>query len=170
MKTQPAATEAAAHAWVAAINSGDVDAALGLFRGEAAFAFLNDTSRGEEQVRAMFDWLVGKETLYQITNCEWMGTGVKCDVTAVDGCIAASDVPDGLHGKLTFFSHEDGTLKSVNGLLIANERKAYQTWLDAERVWAAAEHADELAQAEGYSKPAGAMAVKLCREYAETLK
>ena len=170
MKTQPAATEAAAQAWVAALNSGDVDAALAFFKGETMFKFWNDTSQGEEQMRAMFDWLVGKETLYQITNCEWQGTGVTCDVTAVDGCIAASEVPGGVHGKLTLNAHEDGTLKSVVGVLLVAERKAYQTWLDAERAWAAAERADELAQAEGYSKPAGAMVVKLCKEYGESLK
>lgn len=170
VKTQEPATFAAAQAWVAALNSGDVDAALTLFTGEPMFTFWTDKSQGEEQTRGMFDWLAGKETQYQITNCEWMGTGVKCDVTVVDGCIAASDVPDGLHGKLTFFSHEDGTLRLVNGVLIATERNAYQTWLDAEHAWAASARADDLAQAEGYSKPAGAMAVKLCREYAETLK
>lgn len=170
MKTQPAATEAAVQAWVAALNSGDVDAALALFTGETLFKFGNDTSQGEEQMRAMFAWLAGKETLYQITNCEWTGTGVKCDATAVDGCIAASGAPDGLPGRLTFYSNEDGTLKSVNGLLLMAERDAYQTWLDAERAWAAAERADELAQAESYSKPAGAMAVKLCRDYAAAQK
>ncbi len=161
---------AVVQAWVEVLNSGDVDAALALFKGETMFKFWNDTSQGEEQVRAMFDWLVGKETQYQITNCEWTGTGVKCAVIAVDGCIAASGAPDGMQGKLTFNSHEDGMLKSVYGLLSANERDAYQTWLDAERAWAAAAHADELAQAEGYSEPAGAIAVKLCREYAESLK
>lgn len=73
VKTQAPATEAAAHAWVAALNSGDVDAALALFREKAMFKFWNDTSQGEEQMRAMFDWLAGKETQYQITNCEWGG-------------------------------------------------------------------------------------------------
>lgn len=170
LKTQPAATEAAVQAWVAAINSGDVDAALALFKGEAMFTFWKYTSYGEEQMRAMFDWLAGKETLYQIANCEWQDTGVECDVTAVDGCIDASGVPDGLHGKLTFVSYEDGKLKSVSGVLVVAERNAYQTWLDAERTWAAAERADELAQAEDYSKPSGALAVKLCREYAAAQK
>lgn len=170
MKTQPAATEAAAQAWVAAINRGDVDAALALFRGETMFTFWKYTSYGEEQMRAMFDWLAGKETQYQITNCEWQDIGIKCDVVAVDGCITASGVPDGLHGKLTFDSYEDGKLKSVSGVLLVTERKAYQTWLDAEHAWAAAERADELAQAEDYSRPAGALAVKLCREYATAQK
>jgi len=42
--------------------------------------------------------------------------------------------------------------------------------LEAETAWAAEAHADELAQAEGYSRAAGEMAVQLCQEYAETLK
>lgn len=42
--------------------------------------------------------------------------------------------------------------------------------LAAETAWAAEAHADELAQAEGYSRAAGEMAVQLCQEYAETLK
>ncbi len=83
----------------------------------------------------------------------------------MDGCIAASGAPDGLSGKMTFNSLEDGTLTSVVGAQVVGT-KAYQTWLEAARAWAAAKHADELAQAEGYSKPAGVMAVKLCREHA----
>ena len=43
-------------------------------------------------------------------------------------------------------------------------------WIEAERAWASENRADELAQTEGYSQEAGAMAVKLCQEYAETLK
>ena len=42
--------------------------------------------------------------------------------------------------------------------------------LAAETAWAAEAHADELAQAEGYSRAAGEMAVQLCQEYAESLK
>jgi hypothetical protein len=40
------------------------------------------------------------------------------------------------------------------------------TWLEAETAWASANRAGELGQAEGYSQEAGAMVVKLCREYA----
>ncbi len=52
----------------------------------------------------------------------------------------------------------------------APSERAYEEWIEAERAWASVNRADELAQAEGYSKPAGAMVVKLCQEYAETLK
>jgi len=69
-------------------------------------------------------------------------------------------------GKVTFYSLEDGTLHQFSAFLLVTERKAYEEWLEAEAAWASADRADELAQAEGYSKGAGEMAVKLCREYA----
>jgi purine nucleosidase/pyrimidine-specific ribonucleoside hydrolase len=114
----------------------------------------------------MFDWLAGKETQYQISDCEWQGIATQCAVSVTDGCIVASGAADGLHGKMTFYSLEDGTLRQVNVAPSAVERKAYQTWLEAEAAWASANRADELAQAEGYSQAAGEMAVQLCREYA----
>ncbi len=169
VKTQAPATEAAAHAWMEAINSGDLDAALARLTDDASFLFWNDRTTGKEQLSAMFAWLAGRETQYRITDCEWQGAGTQCALSVVDGCIAASGAPDGLSGKMTFESLEDGTLTSVVGAQVVGTN-AYRTWLDAEHAWAAAERADELAQAEGYSKEAGAMAVKLCREYAAAQK
>jgi hypothetical protein len=90
-------------------------------------------------------------------------------VSVTDGCIAASGAADGLNGKMTFYSEEDGTLRQVNVAPTAVERKAYETWLEAETAWASANRADELAQAEGYSQEAGEMAVQLCKEYAATM-
>jgi hypothetical protein len=170
VKTQEPATAAAAQGLVDAINKGDGDAALALLPNEAKFQMLNDKAEGAEQLRSMFDWLVGKEAQYQITDCEWQGISTQCAVSVTDGCIVASGAADGLHGKMTFYSLEDGTLRQVNVAPSSVERKAYQTWLEAEAAWASANRADEFAQAEGYSQAAGAMAVQLCREYAETLK
>lgn len=166
VKTQEPATAAAAQGLVNALNSGDVDAAVALLPDEAKFRMLNDEAVGADQLVAMFDWLAGKGTQFQITDCEWQGISTQCAVSVTDGCIAAAAVPDGLHGKMTFYSEEDGTLRQVNVAPPAAERKAYEAWLEAEAAWASANRADELAQAEGYSKEAGAMAVKLCREYA----
>jgi hypothetical protein len=170
VKTQEPATAAAAQGLVDAINSGDADAALALLPNEAKFQMLNDKAAGAEELRSMFDWLAGKETQYQVSDCEWQGIATQCAVSVTDGCIFASGVADGLHGKMTFYSEEDGTLRQVNIAPTAVERKAYQTWLEAETVWASANRADEFAQAEGYSQEAGEMAVQLCQEYAETLK
>lgn len=172
VKTQGPATDAAAQSLVDAINYGDSNAALAFFMeaDDVSFRVLNDEAQGAEETRAMLDWFASKETQFQISDCEWQGIGTQCAVTLVDGCIAASGVPDGLHGKMTFNSQEDGTLRQVVVLPAAADRKPYQTWLEAETAWASANRADELAQAEGYSQEAGAMAVKLCREYAETLK
>ena len=55
--------------------------------------------------------------------------------------------------------------------LIIERAQALQTWLEAESASGpGADRAEEFAQAGGYSPEAGAMAVKLCQEYAETLK
>jgi ketosteroid isomerase-like protein len=159
-----------AQALVSAINSGDVDAALALLADDAKYAFWKDKAAGPDQLRAIFNWLAGKETQYQISDCEWQSLGVQCGMTVVDGCITASGASDGLPGMMTFNVLEDGTLQSVVGVLSFSKRKPYETWLEAEAAWAGANRADELAQAEGYSQEAGAMAVKLCQEYAETLK
>ncbi len=149
VKTQEPATAAAAQSLVDAINSGDADAALALLTDEAKFGMLNDKAEGAEELRSMFDWLAGKETQYQINDCEWQGISTQCAVSVTDGCIA---------------------LRQVNVAPPAAERKPYEAWLEAETAWASANRADELAQAEGYSQEAGTMAVKLCKEYAETLK
>ena len=61
----------------------------------------------------MFDWLAGKETQYQITDCVWDGLGVKCALSTIHGCIAAYGAPDGLPGNMTIFSLEDGTLRQI---------------------------------------------------------
>jgi hypothetical protein len=170
VKTQEPATAAAAQGLVDAINSGDVDAALALLPDEAKFRMLNDEAVGADQLGAMFDWLAGKGTQFQISDCEWQGISTQCAVSVTDGCIVASGAADGMHGKMTFYSEEDGTLRQVNVAPTAVERKAYEAWLEAETAWASANRADAMAQAEGYSQEAGAMAVKLCQEYAETLK
>jgi len=165
MKTQPAATEAAAGALVDAISKGDVDAAMAVFNDDPRFRFWDDKGAGVEEVRAMLDWMSGKEARLRIGDCEWTGTGVTCVLSVADGCMEAYGAAGGLPGKMTFFSLEDGTLREVSGLVNVTERKAYAGWLEAEAAWASASRASELAQAEGYSKGAGEMAVKLCREY-----
>jgi ketosteroid isomerase-like protein len=170
VKIQEPATASAAQDLVNAINSNDIDAALVLLTDDAKFQMLNDNAEGTDQMRSMFDWLAGKETQYQISDCEWQGIATQCAVSITDGCIAVSGAADGLHGKMTFYSLEDGTLRQVNVAPTAVERKAYQTWLEAETVWASEAHADELAQTEGYSRAAGEMAVQLCREYATAQK
>jgi len=165
-KTQPAATEASASAWVDAIKHGDVDAALAVFTDDPKFRFWKDQAVGVEEVRSMFEWMAGKETRLRIADCEWVGTGIECVLSVSDGCIEAYGATDGMPGKVTFYSLEDGTLHQFSAFLLVTERKAYEEWLEAEAAWASADRADELAQAEGYSKGAGEMAVKLCREYA----
>ncbi len=166
MKTQPAATEASARAWIDAINNGDVDAALAVVTDNPKFRFWKDQAVGVEEVRSMFEWMAGKETHLQIADCEWVGTDTQCVLSVTDGCMEAYGAADGMPGKVTFYSLEDGTLHQFSAFLLVTERKAYEEWLEAEAAWASADRADELAQAEGYSKGAGEMAVKLCREYA----
>lgn len=166
VETQGPATTAAAQSLVDAINNGDVDAALALFTDDPKVQIWNDKVAGMEQLRAMFDWLAGGGTQYQMAECKWQGMGVQCAVSFVDGCMEAFGAPEGLPGKMTFRSREDGTLQQVIGFLEPAERKAYNDWLEGKDAWASANRAGELAQAEGYSKLAGEMAVKLCQDYA----
>ncbi len=161
---------ASAQALVDAINGGDIDAAVALLTDDAEFQVWTDEAAGAEQLRPLFDWLAGKGTQYQITDCTWEAIDLLCAMSVVDDCTTAYGATDGLPGKVRFYALEDGTLQRVSGALTVAQRKPYQTWLEAETAWASANRADELAQAEGYSQEAGAMAVKLCQEYAETLK
>ena len=114
-------------------------------------------------------WLA-KEARLKIADCEWVGTGTQCVLSVSDGCMKAYGASDSLPGKMNFYSLEDGALRQVVGFLGVAERKAYNGWLEAETAWASANRADEFAQAEGYSQEAGAMAVKLCQEYATAPK
>ena len=56
-------------AWVDAMNSGNVDAALAPFTDDVFYNFVF-TVGGKEQVRGVFDWLVGirvkTDSLYQL--------------------------------------------------------------------------------------------------------
>lgn len=159
---------ASAQALVDAINSGNVDAALALLADDAEFQVWTDEAAGAEQLRPLFDRLAGKETQYQITDCTWEAIDLLCAMSIVDGCTTAYGATDGLPGKVRFYALEDGTLRQIDGALTIGPRKEFQTWLEAEAAWASANRADELAQAEGYSKEAGEMAVQLCQEYAAT--
>lgn len=162
---------ASAQALVDALNGGDVDAAVAYFTDDAKVTFAKDQVAGKDQLSSLFNWLAGKETQVQITDCVWQGDKLVCTMSVVDGCMAASGAPEGLpDGMITFLPQEEGALRNVVGVLSVTERKPYETWLEAEAAWASANRADEFAQAQGYSREAGAMAVKLCREYAETLK
>jgi hypothetical protein len=161
---------ASAQDLVNAINDGDADAALALLRDDAEFRVWTDEAAGAEQLRPLFDWLAGKGTQYQIANCTWEDIDLVCTMSVVDGCTTAYGATDGLPGNVRFYPLEDGTLRQVSGALTIGPRKEFQTWLEAEAAWASANRADELAQADGYSKAAGEMAVQLCQEYAETLK
>lgn len=162
---------ASAQALVDAINGGDVDAAVALLIEDAKVTFAKDQAAGKDQLSSLFNWLAGKETQVQIKDCVWQGDKLVCTMSVVDGCMAASGAPEGLpDGMITFLPQEEGALRNVVGVLSVTERKPYEAWLEAEAAWASANRADEFAQAEGYSREAGAMAVKLCREYAETLK
>lgn len=167
---QVPAISASAQALVDAINSGDIDTAVALLTDDAKVTFRNDKAAGKDQLSSLFNWLAGKETQYQITDCVWQGDKLACSVSIVDGCIAASSTPDGLPGMMIIYALEDGTLRNVADVLSFVERKPYETWLEAEAAWASANRADELAQAEGYSQAAGEMAVQLCQEYAATMQ
>jgi ketosteroid isomerase-like protein len=170
LEQQVSVITASAQALVDAINSGDVDAAVALLTDDAEVTFRNDTAAGKDQLSSLVNWLAGKETQYQITDCVWQGDRLVCSMSVVDGCIAASGAPEGLPGMMIVNALEDGTLRNVVSVLSLVERKPYEAWLEAETAWASANRADEFAQAEGYSKEAGAMAIRLCQEYVAAMQ
>lgn len=170
LENQVPVITASAQALVDAINSGDVDAAVAHFTDDAKVTLGSDKAAGKDQLSSLFSWLAGKETQVQITDCVWQGDKLVCTMSVVDGCMAASGASEGLPGMMTFNLLEDGALGSLVGVPRFTERKAYETWLEAEAAWASANRAEELAQAEGYSKAAGEMAVTLCQEYAAAPK
>jgi ketosteroid isomerase-like protein len=161
---------AAARAFAEAINAANVDKALDLFADDTVFKVWTDEATGSDEMRSLFDWLTGKGTAYQIGDCQWIGQGSKCEVSVVDGCTAAFGAPDGLPLTMTFYLREDGKLQRISGAMLPAGRKSYGDWFDAATAWASANRSEEAAQAEGYSKEAGTMAVKLCQDYAETLR
>jgi hypothetical protein len=73
------------------------------------------------------------------------------------------------------FDIQDGKihrLDKVSIVPVGDDVSRYYKWLEEEMAWASVHHAEELAGIDwdSYSTGGGDIVVKLCQEYAETLK
>jgi ketosteroid isomerase-like protein len=168
----PADPVAPVKAWVDAMNNGDVDAALALFTDDAkllmgALLFAS----GKNEVRAMLDADVGRETQYLIKDCQPAEDRVECAISFVDACTAASGVKDGLPMKMVF-TLRDGKIGQSVMASEGGEQAIYDLWEHKMEIWAKANRAEEWAQyvAKGETREGESIYAKLCQEYAESLK
>ena len=157
-------------AWVDALNSGDVDAALAFFTDNVLYDFVF-IAGGKESLRMVFDWLVGIESQYRIQDCQQpQSDRVACTFTVVDGCIAAYGATGGLPLKGVFIFREDGKIKNVTGT-----RKAPSgTAIGGGSMQGSPGNGPTAPKnTPKPTIPSGGMArvqVKLCQEYMESLK
>jgi putative intracellular protease/amidase len=158
-------------AWVDALNSGDVDAALVPFTDDVKFSVFEYYASNKDGLRGIFDWLAGLETKYQIKECQTKEDRVVCTMPVSDACIAGYDPVDGLMTTMTFVLTQDGKIAQANGRL-DGFGDYYTKWILPAMFWMWVNRAEELAKAESTSdgREAGAINAKLCREYGESLK
>ena len=96
---------------------------------------------------------------------------VTCDLTVVDDCIAAFGAPEGLAAKGTYIFRQDGKIQQVVGAQEGAGWNDYWKWVDEVFAWQRANRAEEAAKADySFGKDGGAVQIKLCKEYAESLK
>jgi putative intracellular protease/amidase len=158
-------------AWVDALNSGDVDAALALFTDDVTFAVFEYFASDKDGLRGIFDWLAGLETKYQIMECQPKDGGVVCTMPVVDACIAGFGAADGLPTKMEFSFRGDGKISKVTGNLEGGEWDNYfAKWAMPGTSWMQANRTEEFAKTDPWGREAGSIQAKLCREYGASLK
>jgi hypothetical protein len=158
-------------AWADALNKGDVEAALAPLADNVWWkASYQASEMGKEAVRQVFTYLAGMETKQQIKECRQEADRVTCTVSITDGCIAAFGAPDGLPAELEFKFGDDG--KIVESSMTADDPRWQEraNFTGAVVAWASANRAEDFVKAEEDTIEAGSTLVKLCQEYAESLK
>ena len=157
-------------AWVDAINSGDVDAALALFTDDVQYNFFFQAI-GKEQLRSVFDWLVGINVKDAIRDCQQpQSDRVECTFTVVDDCMAAFGGTDGLAAKATYIFGDDGKIRQVGGMGEGAGWDSYQNWILSATNWMQINRSEEYDKADYDRGRDGALQIKLCKEYAASLK
>jgi hypothetical protein len=160
---------APAKAFVAAMNAGNVDAALALFAEDTRLDAFGSPARGKEASRAVLDWLVAREVQQQIADCRPQADRVACTASYADGCSAASGLPSDWSMKLVFVYQPDGKIKqaflSHEAPLPEDVGSFWMEWLD----WVRANRSGDLYKVNEDDGEGGKLLVKLCREYAATL-
>jgi 7,8-dihydropterin-6-yl-methyl-4-(beta-D-ribofuranosyl)aminobenzene 5'-phosphate synthase len=155
-------------AYYAALNSGDVDAALAFFTDDVKFRG-EYYATGKEALRGVFDWLVGTEVEYGPPDCQSQNDRVVCDFSIGDACIAASGATDGLPAQGEYLIQPDGKIREASESLGGAGWDDYVEWDNALQGWAILNRAEEWLGS-GMSREFAPRLVKLCKEYAESLK
>lgn len=159
-------------AWLEAINNGDLDTAMALMTPDAV---IPGTGAPNRPARNVVDWWIDMESHFNAPDCQQADDRLTCDFVMIDnGCVVASGytVSDSL--RYTFDIQDDKIhrLDKVSIVPVGDDVSRYYKWLEEEMAWANTYHAEELAEIDwdSYSTGGGDIVVKLCREYAETLK
>ncbi len=156
---------AVVQAWIDAINSGDLDVALALMTPDSKMSGVFTDPPPD-----VLDWFINGTFRYGVPDCQPQGDQLACTFPfRDDGCIAAHGADD-LTVKMDF-AFQDGKIHRVTVMEGTGNWAGYNGWLGEMLAWASANHADELAQVDFQHQTKGAdIVVKLCQEYAETLK
>jgi hypothetical protein len=163
---------AVVQAWFAAINAGDLDAAMGLMTADAV---IPGTGAPNRPARNVVDWWIDMQSHFDAPDCQQADDRLVCDFMMTEhGCTVASGYTVGDSMRYTF-DMQDGKIHRLDKVSIAsvgNDVSSYYKWLEEEMAWANTHHAEELAGIDwdGFSTGGGDIVVKLCQEYAETLK
>ncbi|MEZ4768825.1 MAG: serine hydrolase [Caldilineales bacterium] len=161
----PSNPTAVVQAWIEAINSSDIDAALALMTQDAKFqGVFTDPPPN------VLGWFIGGTFNYGVPDCQPQGDQLACTFPFNDdGCIAAHGADD-LTAKMVF-AFQDGKIHRVTVMEGSGNWVGYNGWLGEMFAWANANHADELAQIDFQHQTKGAdIVVKLCQEYAAAPK
>lgn len=166
---------ATVQAWVDAINNGDPEAAVAIFADTVQYdgGAIFGTAYSADALRNLFGHYAGTETKFQITDCRpTPNDRVFCELTGVDGCIAAFGATQGLGIQMSFALQSDGRISHVYGAMVGDEWNRYEEWWEIADPWLRANRPEEYSSlaTEPDGMKAGTMQVKLCQEFAETLK
>jgi ketosteroid isomerase-like protein len=155
-------------AYYAALNRGDVDATLALFTDDVKFRG-EYYATGKEALRGVFDWLVGTEVQHGPPDCQSQNDRAVCAFSIGDACIAASGATDGLPAQGEYLIQPDGKIREASESLGSAGWDDYNEWVHSFQNWAILNRAEEW-RGFGQSKEFAPTYVKLCKEYAESLK
>ena len=155
-------------AYYAALNRGDVDATLALFTDDVKFRG-EYYATGKEMLRGVFDWLAGSEVKHGPPDCQLEADRVACTFTIADACVVASGATDGLPANSTYLIQPDGKIREASESLGDTGWDDYNEWFHSFQNWAVLNRAEEW-RGSSQSKEFAPRYVKLCREYAESLK
>ena len=174
------------NAWTAALNSGDIETALAYFTDNAKYT-LGENATGKPALRNLFEWLVAMETRWDPPDCKPLGSDAQCSFHTTDGCLAALRYEkEKLTPSKATITFVDGRIRMVGGSAAGSEGPGRGIiYDDAVAMRVQQQHPDEFRKIVtdynpgsyshaisrlAHSQEAAAIALRLCKEYAETPK